>query len=152
MMARSAFNTIALTGGIVGLLDGTAAVVTSGVSAQRVFQYVASGALGRSSFEGGWSSAALGVLVHFVVAFGATAVFYAASRRWQVLVRRPVLCGIGYAFVVYFFMRYVVMWLSAVSFPAFSPTAMARGLVIHVLCVGLPIAFGVRWLASSDTG
>lgn len=149
-MARTAFKTVALAGATAGVLDGVAAVVTSSAAPQRVFQYIASGVLGRAAFEGGWSSVALGVFFHFLIATGAAAVFYLASRRWPNLLRHPMLSGVVYGVAVYFFMRFVVMALSAVAFPAFSFTALVRGLVVHVLCVGLPIAFCVRFRAASD--
>lgn len=65
------------------------------------------------------------------------------------LLRRPVPGGLAYGIAVYFFMRYVVVPLSAVTTGPFSLTGMLRGIAIHLVCVGLPIALVTRWLASS---
>jgi hypothetical protein len=47
----------------------------------QVLQYIASGALGKSAFEGGLVTAALGAMFHFIIAWAAAAVFVLASRR-----------------------------------------------------------------------
>jgi hypothetical protein len=131
-----------------GVLDLTAALVTNGLrglAPGRVLQSIASGLLGAESYRGGSGTAALGVLLHFVIAFGAAAVFYAASRQLRFLVRRPFVAGPLYGVAVYLFMSFVVLPLSA--FPhkiSPTPASLATGLAVHMLCVGLPIALAVR--------
>ncbi len=71
-------------------LDITAAFVNSGlrgVRPIRILQAIASGLLGAGSYKGGFATATLGLVLHFVIAFGATAVYYAASRKLTFLVR-----------------------------------------------------------------
>lgn len=128
----------------VGVLDGLAATVNSamrGVTPDRVFQYIASGVLGRTAYEGGAATIALGVLLHFVVAFGAAAVFLIASRFLPFLTRHPFVFGPLYGVAVFFFMREVVSPLSLIGRTA-TPTISGTiiGIVIHILFVGLPIA------------
>ena len=135
-----------LLGGLgAGILDITYAIVVSrllrGTSAERVLQSVASGLLGESAYEGGAAVAALGLFLHFVIAFSAAAVYVLASRRLPTLVRRPWLWGALYGMAVYLFMNFVVLPLSA--FPhhlSFPPSVLARGLAGHIVCVGLPIS------------
>jgi len=50
--------------------------VKSQVPAQRVFQDVAAGLLGEASFQGGWSTAALGLALHFLIAIITAVVYY----------------------------------------------------------------------------
>ena len=78
------FRTILWGGLIAGALDITAAFVTSGlrgVGPIRVLQAIASGLLGAVSFRGGFTTATFGLVLHFWIAFVATAVYYAASRK-----------------------------------------------------------------------
>lgn len=138
-----------LWGGLAaGVLDLAAALTTSalrGIAPVRVLQSISSGLLGAESYNGGSATAALGVLLHFVIAFGAAAVYYAASRRLGFLVRRPFVAGPLYGVAVYLFMNFVVLPLSA--FPhavAVAPGRLATGLAVHILCVGLPIALAAR--------
>jgi predicted ABC-type sugar transport system permease subunit len=59
-----------LAGGLIaGTLDILYAytfwAVKSQIPAQRIFQDVAAGLVGEASFQGGWSTAALGLALHF---------------------------------------------------------------------------------------
>lgn len=142
-----AIKTILYAGLAVGVLDGIAASVNSafnGGSPVRVFQYVASGLLGRASFEGGLATAALGLLLHFVVALGASAVFYAASRYLTFLTRLPFVVGPIYGVIVYFVMREIVSPLSLTNPGTPSIKGTVIMIAIHILFVGLPIALIVR--------
>jgi uncharacterized membrane protein YagU involved in acid resistance len=90
----------------------------------------------------------LGAALHFVIAFLAAGVFYGASRRLTFLKRRPVLSGVLYGIVVYLFMYWVVMPLSAYPKPPFSISATIIAVVTHIVCVGLPISLIVRRYSS----
>ena len=133
---------------IAGTLDLTAALVTNsfrGLAPIRVLQSISSGLLGADSYTGGLKTAALGVLLHFVIASGAAAFYYAASRKLKFLVRWAVVSGLLYGIAVYWFMNLVVLPLSA--FPhkvTFTPRLLVTGLIVHMLCVGLPISLVVR--------
>ena len=146
---------ILAAGAIAGVLDILAAFAlqaTNGVPPYRVLQAIASGLLGPAAYRGGAATAALGLLLHFVIACGAAAVFYAASRRWPVLVRRPVAAGAVFGVLVYAFMNQVVLPLSRGNFRAPAARTVAVMLVIHILCVGLPIALTVRRQAGPPVG
>ena len=82
---------ILLGGTLAGVLDILAAFLMSWprVPPVRVLQYIASGALGPAAFRGGAATAAAGLAFHFVIAFGAAAAYVAASRRWPLLLTRP---------------------------------------------------------------
>ncbi len=139
-----------LWGGLVaGVLDISDAIVTwglRGVPAGRILQSVASGLLGRASYDGGFATMALGTLLHFFIATSAAATYVGASTKLPVLVRRAVPCGLAFGLAVYLFMNYVVLPLSA--FPgrsnAFSLSAFAHGVIGHAFLVGLPIALLTR--------
>ena len=150
---NSFIRTVALAGTAVGVLDGTAAVVSAairGVSPDRVFQYISSGILGRSAYEGGAATIALGVLLHFVVAFGAAAVFVAASRKFAFLRSNPLIVGPLYGVAVYLFMSEVVSALSNVSRQPRTLSGTLIGILIHIFFVGLPIAVITSKISSKD--
>ncbi len=119
-----------------GVMDITAALV--------VYARIASGLLGKAAFEGGLATAGLGLLCHFTVATGAATVFYGANRVFPVLARGAWVTGPLYGICVYFFMQLVVIPLSAIGPRPFNWHATIVGNVIHVFCVGLPIALTVR--------
>lgn len=145
--AAEALKTIVCGGLTVGVLDCAAASlngVFKGISPAIVWQYVASGLLGRDSYNYGWKSVILGLLIHFFIAFSVTIIYYAASRQFSIIVRRALLFGILYGIAVYFVMGLVVTPLSAAAKIPFSVLSMLVGLLIHIFCVGLPITLIVR--------
>jgi len=140
---KNSLRTIALAGTVVGVLDGIAAVVSAGlrgVPPDRVFQYISSGLLGRSSYDGGVATIFLGVVLHFVVAFGAAAVFVLAARSFEFLRANPFIIGPLYGIGVYFFMSEVVSTLSNVTRQPRTVAGTLTGILIHILFVGIPIA------------
>jgi hypothetical protein len=137
-------------GGLVaGALDITYAFVfyglRNGLSPARILQSVASGLLGADAFKGGAATDALGAALHFLITFTAAAVYYAASRRLNFLVRRAFVCGVLYGVLIYAVMNYVVVPLSAVP-PrgAPPPVVLVTGLLVHMFFIGLPIALFAR--------
>jgi hypothetical protein len=139
---------ILVGGGIAGLLDISYAVGFSawrGVAPQRILQSVASGLLGAPAFEGGWPVAGLGLFLHFCLALAMAAIFYGASRVLPGLVRWAVPAGLLYGAAIYAAMNLVVVPLSA--FPrklSFPPIVLVTGLLVHMFCIGLPIALATR--------
>ncbi len=129
------------------VLDITAAFVVYGFFGAKpvpLLQGIASGLLGPKAFDGGLATALLGLLCHFVIAFGAATVYFVASRALRVLVDQAVVFGALYGVAVYFFMNRIVLPLSAVAKRPFSLKLMIVGVVIHIFCVGLPISLSLR--------
>lgn len=148
---RSGAARAILWGGLIaGVLDITYAIVfsylRSGTSPAVILQSVASGLLGVDSYTGGFATAALGLFLHFLIAYIWAAVYYAASRKLDVLARAPVVCGLIYGVLIYAVMNYVVIPLSAVpQRPGPRPLlVLVTGLLIHMLGIGLPIALATR--------
>jgi hypothetical protein len=116
-----------------------------GVSPTRVLQAIASGLLGADAFNGGFTTAALGLVLHFFIATTATAVYDATSRKLKVLVDQAIVCGLAYGIPVYLVMNLVVLPLSAVPFKiSHAPGNVVTAVLILMFCVGLPIALVVR--------
>ena len=143
-----ALQAILFGGLIAGTLDLTSAFIVTGLRGGRhvrMLQSIASGLLGADSFTGGAATAALGVLVHFTIAFIWTIVFYLASRKIKFLIDQPIVSGVLYGVVVYLLMYYVIVPLSAAPFQMpHNLDAIARDVFIHIICIGLPIALVVR--------
>ena len=148
MRRLSALSAILIGGAIAGALDITYAIGFSalrGVPPIRILQSVASGLLGAPAFHGGWPTAALGLLLHFCIALLWATIFYLASRAIPFLTRHPVISGLFYGFLIYALMNLVVLPLSAfprkVTFPLL---VLITGILVHMFCIGLPIALAVR--------
>lgn len=142
---------LAIIGGglAAGVLDLLYAIVVSDirrdVPALVVLQSVATGVLGREAYRGGAGSAALGTLLHFFISFGAAAVYYLASLKFPLLVRRAVLSGLAFGFCVFLVMRYVIVPLSAAPGMRGPIDWWILGtLFTHLVLFGLPIALFTR--------
>jgi len=143
----NAVRAVLWAGFACGVLDITAALVVYGyfgAKPVRLLQGIGSGLLGPKAFDGGFATALLGLLCHFVIAFGAAAVYFVASRGIRFLIQNAVLSGVLYGVAVYFFMNRIVVPLSAAAKRPFSMKLMIVGVVIHIFCVGLPISLSVR--------
>jgi len=145
----TARRAIGWAGLLAGFLDITTAAVLFGLNGKSpvyLLQAIAGGLLGMSSFQGGLATAALGAFFHFLIAFTAAAVFYAASRKLTFLVKHSVPFGLLYGVMVYSFMNFVVLPLSAYHATiTLRPIAvLARDIAIIMIMVGLPISLVVR--------
>ena len=132
---------------MVGVLDAIDAVVffgLRGVAPIRIFQSIASGLLGRAAFQGGVATAALGVALHFFIAFVIVTTFVIASARMHLLTRHAVVFGLLYGVLAYAVMNLVVVPLSAAGRPSFAAPVLVNGLLIHALGIGLPSALFAR--------
>ena len=146
-MKRRAVSATLTAGLIAGILDITAAFFVYGwygAEPIRILQGIASGILGPSAYSGGSKTAVLGLALHFLIALGAAAVFYGASRKLKFLTRHAVISGFLFGIAVYFFMQYAVLPLSAFHKGSFSLSSILIGIVIHMFCVGLPISLTIR--------
>ena len=138
-----------LWGGLLaGILDGLDALLffnlVMGTAPGRIFQFIASGLLGPEAFETG-RSVFLGVVCHFIVAFGAATAYYLLSRMMPSLLAHPLLWGPLFGIVVYVFMHYVVIPLSLVpKRGAASWVGLLNQLFAHTVLVGLPIALAAQ--------
>jgi hypothetical protein len=142
-------ETVALSGCLAGVLDilATATVMTAqGGSIKRLLQFIASGVFGTSAFDGDKRTAGIGLLLHFLIAGIAATIYYAISRSVSIILNRPVLFGALYGIAVHLIMSRIVVPLSRVQKRKFSIGAFLTQLVIHVSCVGLPIALAQSYL------
>lgn len=135
-------------GGIAATLDIIYAIVRNGgygKSPLWVLQSVASGWMGEDAFASGIAGGIVGLLSHYGILFVAAAVYLVASRSFTILKSRAMACGAIFGVLVYLFMNFVVLPLSA--FPFDFPYPLSRlleGFVSHAFFVGLPIAWAVR--------
>ncbi|MFP5229321.1 MAG: hypothetical protein ACLGXA_17050 [Acidobacteriota bacterium] len=134
---------IALSALVAGTLDVTATASLMGARGlpfRRVMQGVASGALGGAAFQGGLSTASIGFVLHYCIACAWATLYGIAALRWPALLARPLLLGVAYGLVVHFIMSGAVLPLSRLRSP-FKWTAWLIQIPIHMVCVGIPIAW-----------
>lgn len=147
-MRKPAVFAIFVGGLIAGIFDLTYAIVFSAlhkVSAITVIQSVASGVLGKAAFDGGLSTAILGLFLHFFIAFLWASIFYMFSRMIPFLTQHAVVSGLIYGAIIYAVMYLIVLPISEYPIQIkFVPSRVAINLIAHMFLIGLPIALVVR--------
>jgi hypothetical protein len=145
---RSAVKAIFIGGVAAGTIDLLRACIRFGWDIPLA---IAAGLLGKSAFQGGAAVYVLGVLLHFFIVCSAATIYYLASRRLTFLATSPLVCGLFFGMAVELVMRLVVLPLSALHARGpFELRDILLGLGVHMVVVGLPIAYSVRlWGVSS---
>jgi len=137
-----AFLAIAVGGAIVGTFDLTAAYIMYG---PRVPRGIARGLVGSIAYTGGVGMYALGIFLHYFIAISAAAIYYAASRRLTFLKEHPLVCGMYYGIAIFLVMNLIVLPLSAIHARGpFTLRGLIQGLLVHMILIGVPIAYSVR--------
>ena len=158
----SAFHTIVFGGLTIGILDFLDASIFFplyyGITFQQVWFGPASGIFGRDAArEGGWNTAILGIVLHFVVATCIATVYFLFARSIPFLIKHPIVSGIIFGVIANYVMQCVVLPLSARHS---SPTgvfsepigSMMNSIIGHALLVGLPVALIAAWSAKRNRG
>jgi hypothetical protein len=144
---------ILYAGAIAGVLDITAACIQTrvefGMTPLRVLKSVAGGLLGRGAYEGGFAVAALGLAMHFTMALTVATIFYLLIR-WFPLPRKlsaVVAVGLFYGAAVFVVNNFAtapfLSWVRSLYLHTpilYKPPMGWSQLVIHLFCVGLPVA------------
>ena len=140
--ARLAILVGGLTAGTLDLLQATI------LFGRRIPLVIAAGLLGPQALHQGAATYILGICLHFFIATTATAVYYFASRRLPFLVEYPLVCGLIYGAIVEDVMNLIVLPLSALhSAGPYELRDLLLGLLVHMVVVGLPIAYSIRRFA-----
>jgi uncharacterized membrane protein YagU involved in acid resistance len=116
-----------------------------GTPPSRILQSVASGLLGADAYQGGATTAALGLGLHYINALIITCIFFAVASQAPALVRKPLVVGVLYGIVVYAVMNYVVVPMSRIGPRPTPPTpTWVSGLLVHMFLIGVPIAWAAN--------
>ena len=134
-----------LTGGLIaGTVDILAAALVYHVNPQRILQSVAVGVLGRGSFQMGLHSVLAGAFWQAVISLGAAFIYCAAATRLDVLLRRPLICGLLFGAACNLFLFLVVIPLSAAKQGVIGSHGFNINLLLNTLLFGTPIAYAAR--------
>jgi hypothetical protein len=132
-------------GAIAGTLDLIAAFITYGMISPK---FIAAGLIGRQAIGGGGATWILGVLLHFLIAFSAAAIYCISSRKLEFLKEHFLVCGLFYGIAIFLVMNLVVLPLCALHATGpYQLRALVQGLIVHMFLIGLPISYSLRKLS-----
>jgi hypothetical protein len=133
---------ILIGGFVAGSFDLTSAFITYGWGVPRG---IAGGLLGRQALHGGAGTWILGVFLHYFIAYSAATAYCLASTWLDFLKPHFLVCGIFFGMGFYLVMKLIVVPLSALhSVGPFQLHDLIQGLLVHMILIGVPIAFCLR--------
>jgi hypothetical protein len=149
---RDSLSRVARAGVLTGITDGLFSSVLSvafyHLTVQRLFQGVASTLLGAEAFNGGALTFAIGVLMHFGVAFGWSVVFLLIVKRAR-WIRRLLNSPYGVIKVASLYGPFIWMVMSLAVIPVLLQRPPANSirwltqLIGHIPFVGIPIVASI---------
>lgn len=129
---------------IAGTLDITAASVYYPLVYKfkliLLYQNIASGIFGDNAFRGGIPMAALGLLLHYLIALSWTIVFFFLYPRIKMMSKNKFATGMTYGIFVWAVMNLIVLPLSNVEHSSFNIGRALVAALFLVFCIGLPIS------------
>ena len=149
---RVALSQLVRTGLLIGVVDGTWAIVLTllyGRSLARLWQGIAATLFGERMFDGGAAAVALGVVMHFGVAFTWSAVFLLLAAR-STYVRRVLDSRFGPLEIGAVYGPFIWIVMSAIVVPLLTGKPLVVTwrwwiqLLGHMVFVGVPIAWGSK--------
>lgn len=135
---------------IAGTMDILAAFIKYWIEGKKdvtvILKYIASGLLGRSAMEGGAGTAALGLLLHFIIAFIFTVLLFWLYGKMKLTRFHPIVVGFLYGIFVWIIMNKAVVPNSRVPrIPgSFNWTQAVIAALILIVCIGIPVSLIAR--------
>lgn len=116
-----------------------------GVPPTRIIQVIASGVLGRRSFDEGGASVLLGLFLQYAISFVMVWAYYAVSGWVPALIRRGIwIYGVLYGLWLYVAMNDIVVPLSAAMKGSTIASWVVGSILESALLIGPPIAWIAR--------
>ena len=122
---------------IAGGLDVFVASAINAASPARILQAIASGLIGRASYDGGAATIVLGLLLQWLMSLVIAAIYGAAALKLPALIDDPMRYGALYGVGVFVVMGFIVMPLSA-AYPKPQPSLSS-----FILNLAANVLFGV---------
>ena len=137
--------TIFYSGLLVGLLDGTAAIINylikGGKHPEKIFNFISSGVFGKSGLSGGADMVAWGILFHLLIAFIWTLMFFWAYSKISLMRKSRIITGIVYGIIIWIVMNRLVLPLSNTPAIPFKMNQAIIAVLILIVAIGLPLSF-----------
>ncbi|MEO6547682.1 MAG: hypothetical protein ABIN94_06765 [Ferruginibacter sp.] len=153
-------SAIIKTGLLAGTLDICCAMLQfylkNGKNPIIVLKFVASAIFDKAAFAEGYYLAAMGLLFHYIIAFGWTILFFLIYHRMHLLAKNKIVVGLLYGIFVWLMMNLIVVPATNIQRAPFKLVPSLTGALILVVAIGLPISimanryYSKRNIASQD--
>jgi hypothetical protein len=145
MYPKNIFRAILWAGLVVGTADIAAAFlhyfIVTGKNPERVLWFIASGIWGKNAYSGGLSMAVAGLILHYLIAYAFTFLFFFIYPRLNLASKNKILTGLFYGIFIWLIMNLIVVPLSNTQKIGFSIKPTVIGIFILVVAIGIPLSF-----------
>jgi hypothetical protein len=148
-MFKSALTAILMATFGAGTLDALAAIIFYGpvfgnATVGQIFRGIASGAFGKSAFEGGKIMAVDGVIFHYLNAFCFSLFYFFIYPVTRFQKNHPLVAGIIYGIFVWSVMNLLIIPMSKIGSHPMRFWPAVEAILILVFMVGIPISLIVH--------
>lgn len=138
---QNALKNILWVGFIVGTLDGLASLLLNyNVDPGIILKFIASAVFGKDAYAGGTEMIVAGVVFHYLIAYLFTTAFYLLYPFGLSLLKNKYVVANVYGGIAWLVMNVGVIPLSKIGAHAIQPLTIVTGLLVLIICVGLPVA------------
>jgi hypothetical protein len=142
---QSPVKTVLFSGFIAGSADIIAAILiycflAGNRPVMRLLQGIASAAIKKSAFDGGWATALLGLVFHFLIAYSFALGYFLVFPFIPFLGRQRILSAIVYGLFAWAVMNLGVLPLVFSSRAAFNWHAFISEAPVLMITIGLPVS------------
>jgi hypothetical protein len=137
-------NAIFWAGLLAGSLDIIGAILqylaSGGHEPLIIFRYIASAILGKQAFEGGWIMPVCGLLIHFLISYGWTVVFFVLYPLLQLGSKNKYATGILYGLMIWLLMNQAILPMTQLRRGSTGLRQSITGILLLMVLLGLPIS------------
>lgn len=138
---KKALLNILWVGLLVGTLDAIAALLLNyNVKPEVIFRFIASAVFAKDAFAGGVVMIVAGISFHYLIAFLFTTTFYLLYPFAFSLFKNKYVVANIYGGLTWLIMNVIVVPLSKIGPHAIDPLNAVIGVLVLIICVGLPVA------------
>jgi hypothetical protein len=147
---KTLFTTILWVGLLVGCLDISCAFIQysinyPGKDPLRVLRYIASALFGKDRAYSEDSMMAVGALMHFLIAYGFTILFFLLYPRIKFLSMNRLLTAVLYGLFIWAVMSLLVVPQTKIVRGPFNLRQSSIGALILIVAIGIPLSWTAHW-------
>ncbi|WAC14179.1 DUF1440 domain-containing protein [Dyadobacter pollutisoli] len=140
------FKTILSATFVAGALDIIVAILVYAMimgktTPSRIILSIASGIFGKEAYSGGTAMVLTGLVLHFFIAFLFSVFYYFLYQNVASISGKRVTSGILYGIFIWVVMNLIVLRIVFPAMPAPELQAIATGMSIVIVAVGIPISY-----------
>lgn len=111
-----------------------------------VLQWDASNVLGNAAYAQGFGSAAVGVVMHYLVSLVWATLYVLLFAKQRIVDMHPLINGALFGVIVWFIMTFIILSIGVGTHIEVNALSILTGIFANVVCFGMPLAYVVRRL------